>query len=187
MTMEKIVQVPMHFTKILCYDILIDINECDESNGGCSHNCTNTEGSFECYCRDGYILNGDGRNCSGTTAIYIMHSCSILTDFNNIRLVDGSGPHEGRVEVYYAEQWGTVCDDLFDINDANVVCRQLGYPRAIRHRSRAYFGQGSGSIWLDNVHCVGTETSIYNCRHNGFGNHNCGHWEDVGVECQDIA
>ena len=49
-------------------NILTDINECDESNGGCSHNCNNTEGSFGCFCRDGYILDGDGKNCSG---IYI--------------------------------------------------------------------------------------------------------------------
>ena len=43
-----------------------DINECDESNGGCSHNCNNTEGSFECSCRDGYILDSEGKTCSGT-------------------------------------------------------------------------------------------------------------------------
>ena len=52
----------------LIYSVIMslpDINECDESNGGCSHNCTNTEGSFECFCRDGYILVSDGKNCSG--------------------------------------------------------------------------------------------------------------------------
>ena len=45
--------------------ILTDINECDANNDGCSHNCTNTEGSFECSCRVGYILDSDGKGCSG--------------------------------------------------------------------------------------------------------------------------
>ena len=53
-------------------NILTDINECDESNGGCSHNCNNTEGSVGCFCRDGYILDGDGKNCSGIY-IHIIH------------------------------------------------------------------------------------------------------------------
>ena len=54
------------------YDILtkLDINECDKDNGGCSHNCTNTEGSFECLCRNGYELNSDdGRTCLGMYCI----------------------------------------------------------------------------------------------------------------------
>ena len=50
---------------------MLDINECEDDNGGCSQTCTNTEGSFECSCRDGYILDGDGKNCSGTRVIYL--------------------------------------------------------------------------------------------------------------------
>ena len=106
---------------------------------------------------------------------------------DNIRLVVGSVPYEGRVEVYYNGQWGTVCDDLFDINAANVVCRQLGYPGAMQYHGRAYYGQGSGPIWLDNIACYGSETSIFNCPHNGIGTHNCGHHEDIGVVCQGIV
>ena len=80
-----------------------------------------------------------------------------------------------------------MCDDLFGINEANVVCRQLGYPRAIQYHYRAYYGQGSGPIWFDNLQCTGTETSIFDCSHNDIGMHNCGHDEDVGVLCQGIA
>ena len=105
----------------------------------------------------------------------------------SVRLVDGSGPHEGRVEVYYNGQWGTVCDDYFTIEGATVVCRQLGYARAIQYHYRAYYGQGSGDILLDNVQCSGTEASLFECRHNGIGVENCAHHEDVGVECQGIA
>ena len=105
---------------------------------------------------------------------------------DNVRLVGGSGPYEGRVEVYYNGQWGTVCDDHFDINEANVVCRQLGYQGAAGYRKRAYYGQGSGPIWLDNLLCTGTETSLYNCVHPGIGINNCGHHEDAGVLCQGM-
>ena len=59
----------------IVYFTFTDINECAESNGGCSHNCNNTEGSFECSCRDGYILDGDGKNCSGTGMI---HACTLI-------------------------------------------------------------------------------------------------------------
>ncbi|XP_042565559.1 deleted in malignant brain tumors 1 protein isoform X3 [Clupea harengus] len=48
----------------------------------------------------------------------------------------------------------------------------------------AHFGNGSGQIWLDDVSCTGHESSLSQCRHYGYGNHNCGHHEDAGVVCQ---
>ncbi|XP_078576488.1 uncharacterized protein LOC144862096 [Branchiostoma floridae x Branchiostoma japonicum] len=101
----------------------------------------------------------------------------------HIRLVGGSGDHEGRVEVYHNGQWGTVCDDAWTQEDAEVVCRQLGFPGAERATSRASFGQGTGQIWLDNVGCTGSESRVQSCGHNGWGSHNCGHYEDAGVVC----
>ena len=102
----------------------------------------------------------------------------------DVRLVGGTSPLEGRVEVFHNGSWGTVCDDDWDITDAGVVCRQLGYFMAISAPGIATFGQGSGPIWYDNVDCTGSETNLTQCSHIGLGVHNCGHGEDAGAVCE---
>ena len=101
-------------------------------------------------------------------------------------MVGGSWKGEGRVEIFYNGNWGTVCDDYWDIKDARVVCRQLGFPDAVSAPSSASFGVGSGKIWLDDVRCSGNESSIVNCLHPGWGSHNCGHTEDASVICSSM-
>ena len=101
----------------------------------------------------------------------------------SVRLVGGSGPHEGRVEIYITD-WGTVCDDMWDLSDANVVCRQLGFYNATEAgRAVGRFGVGKGLILLDNVQCSGQEASLRDCTSNAVGSHNCQHSEDAAVVC----
>ncbi len=47
----------------------------------------------------------------------------------------------------------------------------------------AAYGQGTGAILLDNLVCINTENSLFDCPHNGVGTHNCGHSEDAGAVC----
>ena len=93
-------------------------------------------------------------------------------------------PHAGRVEVLYSGIWGTICSDYWDLQDAEVVCHQLGYDGALRAVSNAAFGEGTGQIWLDDVQCVGNERSISHCSHSRWGAHNCRHYQDAGVVCR---
>ncbi|XP_791589.2 scavenger receptor cysteine-rich domain-containing group B protein [Strongylocentrotus purpuratus] len=103
----------------------------------------------------------------------------------DLRLVGGSSDIEGRLEIYHNYVWGTICDDYFDLADADVACRQLGFASALAVKEKAYFGSADSStvIWLDNVDCTGKELTLTSCWDRGWGVDNCGHNEDVGIIC----
>ena len=115
--------------------------------------------------------------------------------------MDGRNQFHGRVEVCALDVWGTVCDDSWDDQDAQVVCRQLGYPckycsvfqcsnnsllAGWSVGNNVKSGNQSQPIYLDDVNCIGTETSLLNCSHLGIGQHNCNHSEDTGVVCSSM-
>ncbi|XP_048257946.1 uncharacterized protein LOC124119031 [Haliotis rufescens] len=103
-----------------------------------------------------------------------------------IRLVSPLNNGVGRLEVYHNGLWGTVCDDGFGQQDAIVACRQLGrYETGMTPKVISSFGFGSGKIWLDDLGCTGTESDLSRCSHAGWGTHNCGHSEDVGIICDE--
>lgn len=103
-----------------------------------------------------------------------------------MRLVSADGRKDrGRVEIFFHGEWGTVCDDMFNMKAADVVCKQLGFPAAVHVAKRAELGAGGVgvSILLDDVECEGTEKTLLQCKHAKIGKHNCSHDEDVGVIC----
>lgn len=100
-----------------------------------------------------------------------------------LRLVGSVNSYEGRVEVFYEGEWGTVCDDYWDIAEAIVVCRQLGFSGASDVSIEAGFGEGVGAILLDNLQCTGDEERLEDCPSNGWREENCSHQEDAGVIC----
>ncbi|XP_054371057.1 antigen WC1.1-like [Molothrus ater] len=109
-----------------------------------------------------------------------------------LRLVGGGGRCAGRVEVKHDGEWGSVC--AFDFYWealgeplAVVVCRQLGCGRVARASLHAPFGPGSGRIWLQPFFCRGTEDTLEQCSHEGWGRHFCSHQSDVGVTCTDAV
>ncbi|KAL1275638.1 hypothetical protein QQF64_035261, partial [Cirrhinus molitorella] len=147
-----------------------------------SHECVT---GFQCSGSEAHLGNCSSPqtlSCSSTQQLSI--SC---LGHGSIRLVGSGGDCAGRLEVFHSGSWGTVCDDSWDIKDAHVVCRQLQCGVALSNQQvPAWFGPGSGPIWLDEVECEGNETSLWSCSSPGWGKHDCQHKEDVGVMCSEF-
>ena len=146
-------------------------------------NCDNTELAIIVECS--HLYSGWGfENCDhyldNSGFLVNKDMCRYFIDVP-VRLVDGPYEYAGRVEVYYNGEWGTVCGDGWDLNNAQVICRQLGYGRA---SFTSYYGAGSGRMWLTNVNCIGSELAIEDCSHSGWGDvKSCSHLEGAGVRC----
>ena len=100
-----------------------------------------------------------------------------------VKLSNGTAKNNGRIEVYHNEQWGSICHRGWDINDAHVVCRMLGFQGATAAIPRSFYGAGDLNISLTNVQCSGDESMVHLCPHDGWGNHGCTADEIAGVSC----
>ncbi|KAI5611416.1 scavenger receptor cysteine-rich type 1 protein M130-like, partial [Silurus asotus] len=98
----------------------------------------------------------------------------------SLRLSGGKGSCSGRLEVYHNATWGSVCDDQWNISNAQVVCRQLGCGSAL---SADRFGPGEGTVWLNRVKCRGDEIHLWDCHHSLKKHTDCSH---AGVTCAGI-
>ncbi|XP_036417687.1 scavenger receptor cysteine-rich type 1 protein M130-like [Colossoma macropomum] len=141
---------------------------------------------FSCSGSEAHLGNcssAQAVNCSSREQLSITCSGKSHSSF---RLVGSGGDCAGRLEVFHSGSWGTVSDDLWDIKDAQVVCRQLQCGVALSALVPAWFGPGTGPIWLNKVECEGNETSLWNCRFQLCGEDECGHKEDIGVVCSEF-
>ncbi|KAJ1131093.1 hypothetical protein NDU88_009436 [Pleurodeles waltl] len=111
-----------------------------------------------------------------------------LTDQEPIRLVNGPSRCAGRVEIFYRNRWGPVCDDSWDTRRGEVVCRQLDCGVVLSAPGNAAFGFETDQFWLDDVNCNGTESKLSDCQTRPWGQHNCRIREAASAVCSgDLA
>ncbi|XP_060636604.2 uncharacterized protein [Anolis sagrei] len=120
--------------------------------------------------------------CFFLLVVFLSHH---VTGSFPVRLIGGPNLCAGRVEIFHQGKWGTVCDDDWDMRDAAVVCRELDCGEALSAPHGAWFGEGPGPIWLNEVRCAGTEWNLHSCHHLGFRKHVCTHEEDASVICSE--
>ncbi|KAK7477002.1 hypothetical protein BaRGS_00031778 [Batillaria attramentaria] len=137
---------------------------------------------------------GNGAGYTLSPPSYCSRSAGVICgdlDSYPVRLVNGSYPHEGRLEIRIAGQWGTVCHNGWDSADAKVACNMLGFEGQVLNGATAtggaMFGRGTGPEWMNGVDCVGDENHLLSCPASYPAGHSsqCSHNYDAGVICGD--
>lgn len=111
-----------------------------------------------------------------------------MADQEPVRLVNGPSHCAGRVEIFYQNRWGPVCDDNWDTLRGGVVCRQLDCGLVLSAPGNAAFGFETGQFWLDDINCNGTESKLSDCKAKPWGKHDCQIGEEASAVCSgDLA
>ncbi|MFT3706396.1 MAG: lamin tail domain-containing protein [Archangium sp.] len=148
---------------------------CSASTTVCGTSCVNTQ--------------TDQNNCGACGVLCPQFQCGTgqcrkagaVIDNGRVRLVNGNGINNGRLEVF-SGSWGQVCDDSFSVAGATVVCRDLGF------QGMSNFSSTTGpndTFLLDDVACVGNEATLLSCPHAPIGSENCTAPEAVFIQCTD--
>ena len=169
----------------------------DSSSGechACPMNCRtcellNTSLTVCKLCAVGYVLDVN-KKCVNNCPPGYYSAPANLTAIGlqpTLRLTSkGTSKFSGRLEVFHDGVWGTICDDLWTSLNAKVACAQmlLGPPQvSLYHRYKNFKELNISKIWLDDIVCKGDEESLSDCEHKGWGTHNCGHHENVHLQC----
>lgn len=152
--------------------------KCETCPSHCS-TCSEINSHVVCTsCQTGLFL--DGGKC--------VDDCKKLVAFSNYLRLSGNftTPYEGLLEVRYKGGWHTVCDDLFGLEDARVMCRELGMGQP-ESFSGGEHGSGTGQILTRNLICFGNEKSFVDCNQRTWFSFGCTHREDVGLVCSPPA
>lgn len=104
-----------------------------------------------------------------------------MTPLSDVKLVDGTSPCDGRLQVLYNGHWGAVCNTGWGLEDAMVLCQELDCGEA--EQTMSHVGPFAGSIWMDNLACTGNEMMLWNCPFTGWGASSCGDGLYAGVVC----
>ncbi|KAM8841372.1 T-cell differentiation antigen CD6-like isoform 2-T2 [Spinachia spinachia] len=159
----------------MCRDLdcgsIYRVNRSNSPNTTCLHGCSYRNGRLH------NCSQSEGGNCTGIAEAICGHQA--------VRLAAGADRCAGRVELWTEAGWGTVCDDHWDLRDADVVCGQLGCGYALSVAGQGGpFAPGRGPIHLDELNCTGGEENLWTCP-AAQGENDCGHKEDAGVVCSE--
>lgn len=153
--------------------ILLNNVQCagkESSLANCSHDGWN---KHNCVHNQDVVLKCSGRKqvlCSDCVTMHILHVAELSKPTFELRLTGGATPNSGIVEVYYGGVWGTVCSDYWNMKNAAVVCKQLGYPTALSTSATIVQSfKGTKLTWFDSVNCTGQENQLGECQLSGWG------------------
>ena len=109
---------------------------------------------------------------------------NLLIGEGSVRLTGGALDNEGRLEVFFDGEWGSVCNRNWGRWSGSVACKDLGYESLVKVTGTSQYNNAENiPIWLNGVQCAKNDRRIRDCAHEPVGYQPCSHDEDVGLIC----